>query len=233
VADPQVLAISNPDDVPTGQLAKLIAPCVVFSEDKHLRKPGLAPPAWREAAQFAVDLVEGATGQRVTGNVAALPFRGGYELAAFPSRKTGISSWAIGGIIAAGTAVALASPQRREAVGRYVVPVAEALVRQMERATVQEQRGIARLREVLLAALPEPDVKHQAAIVLVHHNEPMLAREVQQRLRLLFPDDRVRAVAEVRAALTESSEFVQPVRYRWHFGREAGRWPERGRQPVP
>lgn len=35
VADPQVLAITNPDDVPAGQLAKLIAPCVVFSEDKH------------------------------------------------------------------------------------------------------------------------------------------------------------------------------------------------------
>ena len=32
IADPQVLAITDPDDVPTGQLAKLIAPCVVFSE---------------------------------------------------------------------------------------------------------------------------------------------------------------------------------------------------------
>jgi hypothetical protein len=31
------------DDVPTGQLAKLIAPRVVFSEDRHLRQPGLAP----------------------------------------------------------------------------------------------------------------------------------------------------------------------------------------------
>src|ERR1700691_1810276 len=80
IADPQVLAITDPDDVPTGQLAKLIAPCVVFSEDKHLRKPGFAPPAWREAAQFGVDLVEGVTGQRITGNLATLPFRGGVEL---------------------------------------------------------------------------------------------------------------------------------------------------------
>jgi len=31
VGDPQVLAITDPDDVPMGQLAKLIAPCVVFS----------------------------------------------------------------------------------------------------------------------------------------------------------------------------------------------------------
>lgn len=56
IAEPQVLAVTDPDDVPTGQLAKLIAPCVVFSEDKHLRKPGLAQPVWREAAQFGVDL---------------------------------------------------------------------------------------------------------------------------------------------------------------------------------
>lgn len=44
IGDPQVLAISDPDDVPTGQLAELIAPCVLFSEDRHLRKPSLAPP---------------------------------------------------------------------------------------------------------------------------------------------------------------------------------------------
>ena len=45
--DPQVLAIADPNDVPTGQLAKLTAPCVVFSADKHLRRPGLARPASR------------------------------------------------------------------------------------------------------------------------------------------------------------------------------------------
>jgi hypothetical protein len=97
-------------------------------EDKHLRKPGLAPPAWREAAQFGVDLVEGATGQRITGNLATLPFRGGAELVAFLGRKTGISPWVIGGIVAAGAALARTSPQRRQAIGKYVLPVAEALV---------------------------------------------------------------------------------------------------------
>ena len=118
VVDPQVLAITDPDDVPTGQLAKLIAPCVVFSEDRHLRKPGLAPPEWREAAQCAVDLVEGITGQRVTGNLASLPFRGGFELIRFLGRKTGISPWVIGGIVVAGAAVVLKSRERREAVAR-------------------------------------------------------------------------------------------------------------------
>ena len=232
IADPQVLAITDPDDVPTGQLAKLIAPCVVFSEDRHLRKPGLAPPAWRDAAQFAVDLASGVTGQRITGNLATLPLRGGAELAAFLSRKTGISPWIIGGITAVAAAYALSSPQRRHTVGKYMVPVAEALVEEMERSAALEQSGIAGLREILLAALPAPDVKQQAAIVLARHNEPLLAREVQQRLLRLFPGDRVPTVAEIRASLRDGPEFVQPEGYRWQFGREAGPWRVRYRQPV-
>lgn len=59
IDDPQVLAITDVDDVPSGQLAKLLGPCIVFPEDKHLRKPGLAPDNWHEAAQFAVDVIEG------------------------------------------------------------------------------------------------------------------------------------------------------------------------------
>ena len=232
IADPQVLAITDPDDVPMGQLAKLIAPCVVFSEDRHLRKPGLAPPAWREAAEFAVDLAGGVTGQRITGNLATLPFRGGAELVAFLSRKTGVSPWIIGGITAAAVAYVLASPQWRQAVGRYVMPVADALLKEMERSAALEQHGIAGLREILLAALPEPDVKQQAAIVLARHDEPLLAREVQQWLLRLFPDNRVPTVTEIRAALRDGPEFVQPDRYRWQFGREAGPWRGRYREPV-
>lgn len=232
IADPQVLAITDPDDVPTGQLAKLIAPCVVFSEDRHLRKPGLAPQAWREAAQFAVDLAGGVTRQQITGNLATLPFRGGAELVAFLSRKTGISPWLIGGTIAAGTAYVLTSPQRRQAVGRYVMPVAEALMKEMEMSAALEQHGIAGLREILLAALPEPDVKQQAAIVLARHDEPLLAREVQQRLLQLFPDDHVPTVTEIRAAFRDGPEFVQPERYRWQFGREAGPWRGRYRESA-
>ena len=232
IADPQVLAITDPDDVPTGQLAKLIAPCVVFSEDRHLRKPGLAPPAWRDAAQFAVDLAGGVTGQRITGNLATLPFRGGAGLLAFLSRKTGVSPWIIGGITAVAAAYVLSSPQRRHMVGRYVVPVAEALVKEMERSAALEQHGIAGLRQILLAALAEPDAKQQAAVVLARSDEPLLAREVQQRALRLFPGDRVPTVTELRTALRDGPEFVQPERYRWQFGREAGPWRGRYREPV-
>ena len=109
------------------------------------------------------------------------------------------------------------------------MPVAEALMREMERSAALEQHGIAGLRDILLAALSEPDVKQQAAIVLARRDEPLLAREVQQRL---FPDDRVPTVTEIRAALRDGPEFVQPERYRWQFGHEAGPWRGRYREPV-
>ena len=133
--------------------------------------------------------------------------------------------------MAAGAALVLTSPQRRQAIGKYVMPVAEALVKEMERSAALEQHGIAGLREILLAALPEPDAKQQAAIMLARHDEPLLAREVQQRLLRFFPDERVATVTEIRAALRDGPEFTQPGRYRWQFGRAAGPW--RGRYPEP
>jgi hypothetical protein len=102
-------------------------------------------------------------------------------------------------------------------------------VKEMERSAALEEQGIAGLREILLAALPEPDVKQQAAIMLARRDEPLLAKEVQQRLLRFFPDDRVATVTKIRAALRDGSEFTQPDRYRWQFGRAAGPW--RGRTP--
>jgi hypothetical protein len=67
--------------------------------------------------------------------------------------------------------------------------------------------------------------------MLARYDEPLLAREVQQRLLRFFPDDSVATVTEIRTALRDSPEFTQHDRYRWQFGRGAGPW--RGRYPEP
>ena len=110
----------------------------------------------------------------------------------------------------AGAALILNGPQRRQAISRYAMPVAEAVLKEMERSAMLEQHETAGLRKVLLAALPEPDVKQQAAIVLARQDGPLSAREVQERLLRHFPSDRVPTVTEVRTALKDGSEFVQP-----------------------
>jgi hypothetical protein len=92
----------------------------------------------------------------------------------------------------------------------------------MQGASVQEQRGLQGLREVMLPAPALPSVKQQVSIVLARQREPLLAREVQERMLLNFAAESVPTAAEVRAVLKDGSEFVQPHRYRWEFGREAG-----------
>jgi hypothetical protein len=76
---------------------------------------------------------------------------------------------------------------------------------------------------VILPALVAPTVKQQVAIVLARQRDPLLAADIQERIRADFPD-RVPAITEVRAALRDGSEFVQPERYRWQFGRQAAPW---------
>jgi hypothetical protein len=60
----------------------------------------------------------------------------------------------------------------------------------------------------------------------------LLAKEVQERLLRHFPSERVPAVPEIRAALEDGPEFVQPERHRWQFGREAGPWQGRYRHSA-
>jgi hypothetical protein len=210
VVDPQVLAITDPDDVPTGQLAKLVGPCVVFSDDKHLRKPGFAPRDWRKAAKGAVDLTEGIGKQNVAGGLAIAPGRGAVSLSKFLGRQLRMSPWLVGGLAAASVALMLTNPDRRTRFGRvsdqYGVPV------------------LAGLQGLVLPPTNEPSVKQQVAMMLVRSSEPLLAREIQDLIEQYFPADTVPAVTEVRAVLKEDPEFVSRQRYRWEFGRYAAPW---------
>jgi hypothetical protein len=228
VVDPQVLAIPDPDDVPTGQLAKLVAPCIVLSEDRHLRKPGLAPEDWRAVTCWAIDLVDAAAKQyevmQTANHSIGLPLTGTIELFKFVGRRTGISPWVIAGIAGVGIGLYLKKPERRKAIGKYVAPVIHALGKELNSAAVQEQRGLRGLREAMLLRPGQPSVKEQTAIILARQRAPLLAREVQEQMLGQFANEFVPTVAEVRAALKDNSEFVQPERYRWQFGRRAGPW---------
>jgi len=224
IVDPQVLAITDPDDVPLGQLAKLVAPCIVFSEDKHLRRPGLAPADWRLAAKFGTDVVEGSEAQQGTGVVAIAPGWASVELIRFLGRRSGVSPWLLGAAALGGLAYVLRRPERREAAGKYIVPVIEGLGQMLEEARVQQEQGLAGLREVILPPPVGPTVRQQVAIVLARQQEPLLASEVQDLIQEHFPDETVPTVSEVRRTLADGTEFVQPERYRWQFGRDAASW---------
>jgi hypothetical protein len=221
--DPQVLAITDPDDVPTGRLAKLLGPCVVFSEDRHLRKPGLAPANWRNAAASAVELTEGIGKQTAAAGLVISP---GWALAAvirFLGRRLGVSPWLVSGLIAGGTSLLLANATLRTRFGRtfeqYGLPILGSVATALGEARLQEQTSIAALQEVILVAPSDPSVKQQVAIVLARQTKPLLASGVQALIKDYFRADMAPTLAEVRAALQGNPEFVPCQRHRWALGR--------------
>src|SRR5664280_346702 len=99
--DPQVLAITDTDDRPTGQLALLTAPAVVFSEDKHLRRPGFASSNWRETAKGTAMVAEAFGELRVMVIAATLPVAGACWGSNVVGRQLGIPRWVPGAAFAA------------------------------------------------------------------------------------------------------------------------------------
>ncbi|WP_327402362.1 hypothetical protein OG194_20990 [Streptomyces sp. NBC_01288] len=220
--DAQVLAITDPDDVPTGWLAKLISPCVVFSGDRDLKEPGFAPKDWQRAATSAVDVSDGHMGQLLTVNVAALPVRGVVELISFSGRKIGIPPWLLGVVVLGLGALLLKKPDRRKAATFVAGKVFEYILEELARYETQERQGIESLRKVILPAPTRPTIRQQVAITLARQNDPLLATEVHELLQEHFPDEPVVSVRDVRVALEEGTEFVRVQRYRWQLGREVG-----------
>lgn len=218
--DEQVLAITDNDDVPTGRLAKLIAPCVVFSDDRHLKKPGFAPKDWQRAAKSVLDIADGVRGQAVTVNAAALPARGVVGLVKLLGRQTGISPWAIGAVVLGGGALLLKQADRRKTAASFAITALEAVGTKLEAASAQERRGIEKLREVILAAPSRPTIRQQVAIALARQSQPLLAAEVHELIHGHFPDEPAVGIHAVRAVLGEGSEFVRVQRYRWQLGCE-------------
>ena len=223
-ADSQVLAITDPDDVPLGQLAKLVAPCVVFSEDRHLRRPGLAPADWRGAAGFAVDVADGQSKQRVVGMAAVGPGWGLIELLKFISRKTSLPAWLLGLVLAGGGAYFLRKPERLRTLSEQIVPVLETLSTLIEAAMAQEQRGLAGLREVILPPPEAPTARQQVAIILARQREPLLAQQIQDLISEHFAAETVPTSVEIRGVLGDGPEFAEVGRYRWQFGRLTSPW---------
>ena len=141
------------------------------------------------------------------------------------SQATSIPAWALWVTAADAAAWLVCTPAPRDAAGRYLLPAMEHVGSEIELFRLQQARGLADLRQVILPAPAAPPASQQVAITLARAREPLLAREMQDRMPGLSPGRPVPAVSEIRTVLTGSSEFTRPERYRWAFGREtAGPW---------
>ncbi|MGH3304723.1 MAG: hypothetical protein ACRDOK_24250, partial [Streptosporangiaceae bacterium] len=195
----------------------------IGSEDRHLRRPGLAPPDWRAAAGLAIDLADGHRRQRVVSMAALGPGWLIAELLKFAGRKTSLPPWLLGGALAAVGVLWLRPAERRKNLGEQLMPMLQGIFTVFEAAVAQEQRGLAGLGEVILPATATPTLRQQVAIMLARQPEPVLPLDIQHLIAAHFPAA-APTLREIRGVLGHGSEFVRPERDRWQFGRLTAPW---------
>ncbi|HEY3544986.1 MAG TPA: hypothetical protein VGK17_02715 [Propionicimonas sp.] len=208
----------DPSDAPTAHLASLIAPAMVFSGDRSLRKTGFAPPQWRDAANAMVQAGEQRETQDGVALAISLPALGLVNGAAGLSRRIGLPGWAGPAAIVGAVVWALTKKEHRELVARFMTPIAEAAVQFSEQQTATD----ATISAVLFMPGADRTLKQAIASVLARTAEPLLAREVTDRLG---DEGQHLTVEQIRGVLRAEPEFVG-VDYRWQLGRtlSGDRW---------
>lgn len=224
VVDERVNLVTDATDVPTAQLASLIAPCLVLSQDKSLRRPGFAPEEWRSAAGYGAVVIEAAQQQQGVVVAMGLPVAGVVGGAVKLGGAIRLPWWASLALLAGGGYLLLRSPHRRRAIGEKAWPFLEAVSEMMDQASQREEAGARLLKEVMLEPAAPPTIKQQVATVLARATEPQLAQEVLDEMTEHFGEFPTPSVTQVRTVLRDGVEFTQVERYRWQLGRFAGPW---------
>jgi hypothetical protein len=224
IDDSRVALVIQEDlsDAPTAQLASLIAPCLVVSGDKHLRRPGVAPQEWRVALGHGSEVVEASGQQEGLTMAAVVPMVAVLAGGAKIGEKLRVPWWGVTGVVLAGGYLVLRDPARRRTIGEHTRPFVMTFLELLADAYERESQGRAGLRELMFQPDEDASAKAQVATVLARAREPLPAAEIHAELTRHF--DTVPTLLEVRRVLRDSREFTNPVRYRWDLGRVAGAW---------
>jgi predicted nucleic acid-binding protein len=210
----QVAAVTDESDVPTAVLATLLAPCVVLSGDKHLRRPGFAPDEWRPVARSGRDVADGDThvlgvSLAVVGPSAGLVLAGRWTAA-----KLEMPSWVPLAILAGGALAYLGSPVRRRRLWEKAGPFVESTLNLLADSMESQRRGLEELKQAAIPTPSDPTLDQQVARCLATAGEPLLVTEVHQQL----PSHSTFTRSDVVELLRASSVFV-PRGKRWQLGR--------------
>lgn len=224
--DSQVLNIPDEDDHPTGHLAQLIGPVIVYSGDSDLIDPGFAQPEWREIAKATAVVAETTGEQRVTMALLSLPVEGILSGSGALGRRLGVPLWLPGvafiALVGVGVHVVLRDPKRRIEAKVIGGKLLEAVV---EHHTEIGQRRLNALQvvcDVMYMPPTGPTPLQQIAFVLARSHKPLLGQEIHDQIAKFYSTDLIPSVRTIRTVLVERSEFVRVGRYRWQFGREVG-----------
>jgi predicted nucleic acid-binding protein len=213
--DPAIAAVTDPDDVPTAVLATLLAPCVVFSGDKHLRDPGFAPDEWRPVAKAGYTVATGDLTVWSGSAAVVLPGTAAVAIGGAIAEKLDIPGWVVLLAVLGGGALYLWSPRRRRNLWGRVSPYAAQAKEQLTEAIEARGEGLALIGKATLPGPTDPTLEQLVARQLVVTREPLLATELYNNLPESCPARRT----EVMKLLRSSSLFV-PNGNRWQLGRQ-------------
>jgi hypothetical protein len=207
------------DDLDLGRLGLLLAPCHVYSHDKHLRISGFAPPTIEDldavlAAGLAVEVSDGAL--VTTGFVVRLGARGASGAANAVAVRLQVPIWVVAlvvGILIGGLVTwAMSSPERRAkadvALAKTIAIAGELAERRLTGQALLERTSIP-------APVPSAETRILRALALAR--SPLLASEVEA---VLLVDGNTPSVAWIRQFLARHPACVKVGRYRWQLGRQ-------------
>jgi predicted nucleic acid-binding protein len=219
--DRRVAAVAHmdADDVDQARLALLLAPAQLYSADKHLRLPGLAP-----ADRKALDLVVAAEATVREGDaivMAAVTFTGASGAGAMHGARQlavrlEVPVWIVALAGLGGAALAVRwiarSPERRAR--------AAAISRELGTAFAECLADTHDARHYLHATSIQPSEQpsHVARVAraLIISRTPLLAADLHQRLAAR--EDDPPTIIELRALLRDHPAFVRVERSRWQLG---------------
>jgi hypothetical protein len=203
-------------DKPTGQLAALLAltECVVYSHDRDLRRPRIAPPDLSPvlAAVKALDLA-GAVPQSIefAGTVTALSMSTAVEAAA---RHLGLPKLAGWSLIAVLTAWLLADPARRAKVGKEL-GVAVAAVSDV---LLAGEAAKAELAAAAIEAFESPPLECYIAAVLATGSGPMTVPAIRRTMIEQRHPNPPPSATKIRETGRAMPCFVEVTRHHWQLG---------------
>lgn len=218
--DPQIINIPDLDDRPTGRLAQLIAPVVVFSDDHDLIDADFAVSEWRKTAGWAADFAETKNEHRISMNLYALPIIGAWQSSKILGRRFKIQPFVPAAILttlaALGIRSVLRDPTRRENVKIFRAKLLEHYSGQIR----SQNSRLHALRGVTYVRGDFPTARQQVAYVLSRARNPILAGEIHQQISSQFGAAECPTIKEIREIITRGTEFIQAHPHRWQLGRE-------------
>jgi hypothetical protein len=208
--------VTDPDDVPHAQLARLVAPSGVFSHDKHLRQPGYAPTDRATydsrvahiyaVARFRETQTQVAVGINAAGVTVSAVVRGS-------ARRLGISTtWAglaLAIVVVAVAATLLRPPERRHKAGVLLDRMGDSLASAVERSTTAQAALAA---TPLVPAEPAGRLEQHAAVFFACHPDSTIT-DLRRTLSAGAP-----AHSVIRAVLSGHPSFTMTGPRRWALG---------------